>query len=89
MIVLPISGDPFIAPQTEAGRIPETGAAKLYEVINSCHNAEDAVNALGEMIWDTQVKEGIKIKSDDRTGLFIYMDSPVKEYVKWIAELFD
>lgn len=81
--------DPFVAPQTEAGRIPEESAAKLYEVINSCHNAEDAVNALGEMIWDTQVKEGIRIKSDDRTGLFIYMDSPVKEYVKWISELFD
>ena len=90
-IVLATDGitDPFMALQTDAGRIPEADAPKLYEVINSCHNAEDGVNALGEMIWDTQVKEGIKIKPDDRTGLFIYMESPVKEYVKWISELFD
>lgn len=81
--------DPFMAPQKEAGRIPEAGAPKLYEVINSYHIAEDAVKSLEEMIWDTQVKEKIKIKPDDRTGLFIYMDAPVKEYMKWIAELFD
>lgn len=81
--------DPFIAPQTEAGRIPQAGAPKLYEVINACHNSEDAANSLGEMIWDTQVKEKIKIKPDDRTGLFIYMDAPAKEYVKWISDLFE
>jgi len=81
--------DPFIAPQTEAARIPKAGAPKLYKVINSNPNAEAAANALGEMIWDTQVKEGIKIKSDDRTALFIYMDSPAKEYTKWITDLLD
>lgn len=81
--------DPFVAPLTEAARIPKADAPKLYQVINSSRKAEDAANALGELIWDTQVKEGIKIKSDDRTGLFIYMDSPAKEYVKWISDLFD
>ena len=81
--------DPFMISQKEAGRIPEPNAPKLYEVINLCHIAEDAVTSLEEMIWDTQVKEKIKIKPDDRTALFIYMDAPVKEYMKWIAELFD
>ena len=81
--------DPFMAPQSEAARIPETGAPKLYEVINTCHNAEEAVKSLEEMIWDTQVKEKIKIKPDDRTGLFVYMESPSKEYMKVISELFD
>ena len=81
--------DPYMAPQREAGKIPEAGAPKLYDIINSSHTAEEAVAAMAEMIWDTQVKEKIKIKPDDRTGLFIYMDSQVKEYKKWISELFD
>lgn len=81
--------DPFIAPQSEAGTVPKAGAPKLYRVINTNQNAEGAANALGEMVWDTQVKEGIKIKSDDRTALFIYMDSPAKEYTKWISDLLD
>ena len=81
--------DPFLAPQKEAGKIPEDGAPKLFEVLNSCVNSELAAKSLEEMIWDTQVKEKIKIKPDDRTGLFIYMEAPVKEYKKWISELFD
>ena len=80
--------DPFMAPQREAGKIPESGAPKLYEIMNSCHNAKEAANSLEEMIWDTQVKEKIRIKQDDRTGLFIYMDAPEKEYGKWISEFF-
>lgn len=81
--------DPFMAPQKEADRIPETGAEKLYQIINSSNTAEEAVSSLEEMIWDTQVKEKIKIKPDDRTGIFIYMDSQIKEYQKWISEIFD
>ena len=81
--------DPFMAPQSEAGKIPETGAPKLYEIINSSNNAQEAAASLGEMIWDTQVKEKIRIKPDDRTGLFIYMNSQEKEYKKWISEFFD
>ncbi|MBF8269804.1 MAG: hypothetical protein HW386_1513 [Gammaproteobacteria bacterium] len=81
--------DPFMAPQKEAGKIPEPGAPKLYEIMNSSHNAQEAVDSLAAMIWDTQVKEKIRIKPDDRTGLFIYMDSPENEYITWIAGLFD
>ena len=81
--------DPFIRSQKEAGRIPEEGASKLYEVINACENAEAAAKSLEEMIWNTQVKDKIKIKQDDRTGIFIYMDAPVKEYKKWISDLFE
>jgi len=81
--------DPFMAPQREAGKIPEAGAPKLYDIVNSSHTAQEAVTSLEEMIWDTQVKEKIKIKPDDRTGLFIYMEAVEKEYLAWISELFD
>ena len=67
--------DPFIEPQREAGAISKSDAEKIYEVINASDTAEDAAEALKELIWDTQVKEKIKIKSDDRTGLFLYMNA--------------
>ena len=65
--------DPFMEPQREVGEIPPDNAPKLYELLNSNENAEAAVEALKDLIWDTQVKEKKKIKSDDRTGIFIYM----------------
>jgi len=43
--------------------------------MNSNDNAEDAADSLKDMIWDTQVKEKKKIKQDDRTGLFLYMNT--------------
>lgn len=67
--------DPFVTIQKEAGAIQKTGAEKIYEVINSSETAEEAVEALKDLIWDTQVKEKIKIKSDDRTGIFLYMNA--------------
>ncbi len=67
--------DPFMEPQAEAGEIIKYEITKLYEVITSSDNAEEAVNALKDLIWDTQVKEKKKIKQDDRTGLFFYMNS--------------
>jgi serine/threonine protein phosphatase PrpC len=68
--------DVFMNTQTDAGRILESDAPKLYNIINSNHNAEDAANALKEMVWDTQVEEKKKIKVDDRTGIFFYMNAP-------------
>ena len=62
-------------PQRDAGKILKANALKLYEVINSSDNAEDAADSLKDMIWDTQVKEKKKIKQDDRTGLFFYMNT--------------
>lgn len=53
---------------------------KLYEVLNSSDNAEDAANSLRDLIWDTQVKEKKKIKPDDRTALFFYMDVSRKRH---------
>ena len=67
--------DPFIAPQREAGSIPKSDAEKIYEIMNSNDTAEAAANALKDLIWDTQVKEKKKIKSDDRTALFLYMNA--------------
>ena len=67
--------DPFMQLQSGAGKILKANALKLYDVINSNDNAEDAANALQNMIWDTQVKEKKKIKQDDRTGLFLYMNA--------------
>jgi serine/threonine protein phosphatase PrpC len=66
--------DPFMKSQRGAGKILKANASKLYEVINSSDNAEDAANAIKNLIWDTQVKEKKKIKTDDRTGLFLYMN---------------
>ena len=65
--------DPFMIPHKQAGKILQQNAEKLYDVLNSNENAEDAVTMLKDIIWDTQVKEKIKIKADDRTGIFIYM----------------
>ena len=67
--------DPFMEPQIEAGTIPKTNAIKLHELIESSHTAKDAAEALKDLVWDTQVKEKKKIKSDDRTGLFLYMQN--------------
>ncbi len=65
--------DPFMKPQRTAGTVLERTAPKLYELLDSNNNAEAAADALKDLIWDTQVKEKIKIKADDRTGLFLYM----------------
>jgi serine/threonine protein phosphatase PrpC len=66
--------DPFMVPHRKTGKIPKNDAAKLYDLINSSNNAEEAVNTLKDVIWDTQVKEKKKIKSDDRTAIFLYME---------------
>jgi|GEM_PF-2326945 serine/threonine protein phosphatase PrpC len=71
--------DPFMEPQREVGEIPQANAPKLYELLNSNENAETAVEALKDLIWDTQVIEKKKIKSDDRTGIFIYMNAATKD----------
>ena len=42
---------------------------------------EDAANALKNLIWDTQVKEKKKIKPDDRTGLFFYMNASEERHL--------
>ncbi len=68
--------DPFMKSQKGAGNILKTNAPRLYEIMNSCNNEEDAAEALKNLIWDTQVKEKKKIKPDDRTGLFLYMNYP-------------
>ena len=67
--------DPFMKPQTEHGKIAEEDAPKLYEVFNSANNAGDAADALEDLFWTTQVTERTKIKQDDRTGIFFYMDA--------------
>lgn len=67
--------DPFINLQREAGAIPKSDAEKIYDVINSNDTADAAVDALADLIWDTQVKDKVKIKSDDRTGIFLYMNA--------------
>jgi serine/threonine protein phosphatase PrpC len=67
--------DPFVNLQKEAGAIPATDNEKIYDILNSNNTAEEAVEALKDLIWDTQVKEKIKIKSDDRTGIFLYMNA--------------
>ena len=68
--------DVFMNTQRDAGSILESDAPKLYNIINSNNNAEDAANALKDMVWDTQVEEKKKIKADDRAGLFFYMKAP-------------
>lgn len=65
--------DPFIPLQKDAGTIAKSAAEKIYNLIESSENAEQAVESLKELIWDTQVVEKRKIKSDDRTGIFFYM----------------
>lgn len=67
--------DPFMKPQTELGNIPKENASKLYEVLNQNNNAEDAADALEDLFWSTQVTDRQKIKRDDRTAIFLYMDS--------------
>lgn len=66
--------DPFMKPQTEHGKIVAEDAPKLYDVMNSNDNAEDAASALEDLFWDTQVNQRKKIKQDDRTAVFFYMD---------------
>ncbi len=65
--------DPFMIPHKKAGKVLKENAEKLYDVINLSNSAEEAVNALNDLLWDTQVKEKKKIKADDRTGIFLYM----------------
>ena len=65
--------DPFMALQKEAGPVVQSDAEKIYTVMETSENAEQAVEALKELIWDTQVVEKKKIKADDRTGIFFYM----------------
>ena len=67
--------DPFMQPQRSAGEVPRDNAEKLYDLINSSNNASEAAEALKDLIWDTQVKEKKKIKADDRTGIFIFMEA--------------
>jgi len=71
--------DPFMDPQKEAGKIPKDDALKLHDLLNSTDNAEKAAENLKELFWDTQVKEKIKIKADDRTGIFIFMNTEKKD----------
>ncbi len=65
--------DPFIKHHSKAGKVSKRRNQKLYDVIESSKNAEEAADALKDLVWDTQVKDKIKIKADDRTGLFLYM----------------
>ena len=65
--------DPFIDSHKEAATIPQSEAEKIYALLEKSDNAEQAVEAMKELIWDTQVVDKIKIKADDRTGLFFYM----------------
>ncbi len=67
--------DPFMDPQSQAGNIAQEDAEKLYEIFNSSANAEEATIALENMIWDTRVSQKKKIKPDDRTALFLYIQS--------------
>jgi len=70
--------DPFMNPQKEAGKIMVSDAEKIYGIFRSGNNAEESVTALENMIWDTQVTEKKKIKADDRTALFLYINSVEK-----------
>ena len=70
--------DPFMKSQRDAGKILKSNAPKLYKLFNSNDNAKDAAIFLENMIWDTQVKESQKIKPDDRTGIFFYMNSSIE-----------
>tara|TARA_R110002096_G_C14660800_1_gene727826 strand:+ start:15461 stop:16318 length:858 start_codon:yes stop_codon:yes gene_type:complete len=67
--------DPFMDPQKEAGKILKEDALKLHELINSTNDAEEAAEALKDLFWDTQVIEKRKIKADDRTGIFLFMNA--------------
>jgi serine/threonine protein phosphatase PrpC len=67
--------DPFINLQRDAGALPAEENEKIYDILNLNETAEEAVEALKDLIWDTQVKDKIKIKSDDRTGIFLYMNA--------------
>lgn len=67
--------DPFIPLPKEAGAITKSGAEKFYNLIETNENAKQAVESLKELIWDTQVVEKKKIKADDRTALFFYMNT--------------
>jgi len=66
--------DPFMDPQSQAGNIPQTDAEKLYELFSTSNNANESVIALENMIWDTRVSQKKKIKPDDRTALFLYIE---------------
>jgi serine/threonine protein phosphatase PrpC len=79
--------DPFMKPQREAGTVSKSNASKLYEIIESSDNAEDATNALKDLIWDTQVKEKKKIKADDRTSIFLYMSASKQDKTEIIKPL--
>lgn len=74
--------DPFMEPQSHAGNIPISDAEKLYDVFNSSSNAQESVIALENVIWNTRVMEKKKIKSDDRTAIFIYINSAEEDLKK-------
>ena len=65
--------DPFIALHNEAGTVDQYDAEKIFNLMETSETAEQAVESLKELIWDTQVVDKIKIKSDDRTGIFFFM----------------
>ncbi|MGB1801151.1 MAG: protein phosphatase 2C domain-containing protein [Gammaproteobacteria bacterium] len=67
--------DPFLPLYKEAGKITKSDAEKISKLIESSENAEQAVESLKELIWDTQVVEKRKIKADDRTAIFFYMNT--------------
>lgn len=65
--------DPFVLLQKKAGTIIQSDAEKIYQLLETSETPEQAVETLKEIIWDTQVVDKIKIKADDRTGIFFYM----------------
>jgi serine/threonine protein phosphatase PrpC len=67
--------DPFMDPQSEAGHILPDDAEKLHELFSTSKTAEESVAALESMIWDTRVSQKKKIKPDDRTALFLYINA--------------
>ncbi len=70
--------DPFMDPKSDAGNIPKPDAGKLYELFDSSDNAKDSVATLEDIIWETRVSQKKKIKPDDRTALFLYINSAEK-----------
>ena len=67
--------DPFMDPQRDAGNIPKDKAEKLYELLGANNNAENAAMAMEDMIWDTRVSQKQKIKPDDRTAMFLFIQA--------------
>ncbi len=66
--------DPFMEPQREAGNILKENAEKLYELLSANNTSEAAALAMEDMIWETRVSQRQKIKPDDRTALFLFIN---------------